>query len=173
MRALCFCLGLLVLVVCGCRDKPAETSTASQDVSPGYLDHAQPRLPVIQLWLGTNELKTEVARTSVQLQTGMMYRQSMEENEAMIFVFQFPHRAAFYMRNTVIPLSCGYLDSEGTILEIHDLKPLDENSVAASSDSVQFVLETRQGWFERHQLGVGTVVTTSQGPLSKVFFRRQ
>jgi uncharacterized protein len=134
---------------------------------PGYLSHAQPKLPTIQLWLGTNELTAEVARARTELQTGMMFLEKMEENEAMLFVFPYPHQAAFYMKNTLLPLSCAYLDGDGTILEIHSLKPLDETSVVASTDQVQFVVETREGWFDRHHVTTGMVVTTSRGPLLK------
>ena len=59
----------------------------------------------------------------------MMFRKEMNENEAMLFVFAQPFHASFYMRNTIIPLSCAYLDTEGEILEIHDLKPMDETPI--------------------------------------------
>jgi uncharacterized protein len=162
---------LVSLLFYGCRPAvdPPEAASSS---SAGHLNHAQPKLPTVQLWLGTNELITEVARTHVELQTGMMFRQRMEENEAMLFVFSYPHRAGFYMKNTVIPLSCAYLDGDGTLLEIHRLKPFDESPVVASSDAIRFVLETREGWFDRHQVTTGMVATTSRGALLTTFFRR-
>ena len=115
----------------------------------------------------------EVARTREQLATGMMFRTEMAENEGMLFLFDHPQRTSFWMKNTLLPLSCAYLDSEGVILEIHHLKPLDEKPVVASSDQVRYVLETRQGWFERHKIGAGTVVRTQQGSLAASFFGRR
>ena len=68
-----------------------------------------------------------------------------------------PHRAAFYMRNTVVPLSAAYIDPNGAILEIHELKPLEEAPVTAGSDQVQYVLETKLGWFEKNGIAPGTI----------------
>ena len=91
----------------------------------------------------------------------------------MLFIFPRPQQVAFYMRNTLIPLSAAYISSEGNILEIHDLQPKDEKPVPAKSDEVQFVLEVKQGWFERHKIPVGTLVRTEFGSFQESFFRRK
>jgi uncharacterized membrane protein (UPF0127 family) len=164
-------LGLFMSVLFlsgGCRKPEAAPSAAGNE--QGYLNRAQPKLPTIKLWLGSQEIVAEVARTPVQLQTGMMFRQTMGENEGMLFVFSQPQRAAFYMRNTTLPLSCAYIDDEGAILEIYDLTPLEEKSVVAKSTRVRFVLETRQGWFAARQIGPGVVVRTERGSLLPTFF---
>jgi uncharacterized membrane protein (UPF0127 family) len=103
----------------------------------------------------------------------MMFRKEMNENEAMLFVFAQPYQASFYMRNTLIPLSCAYIDTEGQILEIHDLKPMDETPIEAASANVRYVLETKQGWFERNKIGVGTLVRAETGSLTETFFGRR
>jgi uncharacterized membrane protein (UPF0127 family) len=108
----------------------------------------------------------------MQEQTGMMFRTNMAENEGMLFVFPQPVQASFWMKNTILPLSAAYISPDGTILEIHDLQPQDTNSVIAETDNVQFVLETRQGWFKRNNIGAGTVISTERGPLHKVFLER-
>ena len=138
--------------------------------NPAYSNQDQPKLPVIRLWLGANELKAEVAQSASEIATGMMHRTKMAENEAMLFVFSRPRRASFYMRNTILPLSCAYIGSDGTILEIHDMKPLDETPIVASTDQVQYVLEVNQGWFRSHSVRIGTVVSTEKGTLRKIFF---
>ena len=102
-----------------------------------------------------------------------MFRKEIAEDEAMIFVFSRPHQTAFYMRNTVVPLSCAYIDSEGVVLEIHNLMPLDETPVQAQSDRIQYVLETKQGWLERNRVGIGAVIRTERGSLSETFFAGQ
>ncbi len=158
----------LGLATAGC-GKPSPAVPAPDP--SGHLNHAQPRLPTIKLWAGTNALITEVASTQTQVMTGMMFRESMAENEAMIFVFPYPHQASFYMKNTILPLSCAYLDNDGTILEIHDLQPKNETAVPAATDRIRFVLETKQGWFQRHPVGIGTVISTERGSLLQTFFR--
>ncbi len=69
------------------------------------------------------------------------------------------------MKNTLIPLSCAYIDAAGTILEIHDMTPGDERPIPSSSDKIQFVLEVNQGWFGKQQVVPGQIVRTEKGAL--------
>jgi uncharacterized membrane protein (UPF0127 family) len=128
---------------------------------------------MLKLWLGADEMITEIAADDTSRMTGMMYRTNMAENEGMLFVFPMPHRTSFWMMNTKIPLSAAYIDPEGTILEIHKLEPGNTNSVQASTDRIQFVLETPQGWFERHNVRTGAVIRTERGSLPEVFLNRR
>ena len=176
-------LGSMASALFGC-DKPASTANSAATISsnapppPGFaLTNAQPKLKTTKLWLGSQELTVELAATLPQVMTGMMFRKQMAENEGMLFIFGLdnrlpgPHRASFYMRNTLIPLSCAYMDSEGMILEIHDMKPLDESPIEAKSDNVQYVLEVNQGWFERNKVSPGAVARTEFGSLPDTFFK--
>ena len=134
---------------------------------------AQPKLPTLKLWLGSHEMITELAITPEQKHRGMMFRTNMAEMEGMLFVFPGPHQASFWMKNTVLPLSAAYINPEGVIVEIRELKRLDETGVTAASDNIQYVLETNRGWFERNGVAVGAVIRTERGSLRETFFRRQ
>src|SRR4051812_35877877 len=155
----------LALVACQEREPVASPPAAAAPAQHQSPTKAQAKLPTIKLWLGPAEITAEIASTPIQVETGMMHRSEMAENEGMIFVFGRPHRASFWMRNTKIPLSCAYIDPDGKILETHDMKPLDETGIEASSDNVQYVLETKQGWFERNKVPVGAIVRTDRGSL--------
>ena len=155
---------------------PSRANAGSPPTNPVppsiHLNEALPRLTTMKLWLGPKELSAELAIMPRELATGMMFRREMGENEGMLFIFGRPLRASFYMKNTYIPLSCAYIDPEGAILEIHDLVPLDETPVEAKTDQVQYVLEVKQGWFERNGVKTGMVVRTEGGSLRDTFFRR-
>lgn len=167
------------LLLSGCRGSEPQsaapvieaksTSEAQPEIkSPGK---AQPKLRTIKLWLGSEEVIVEQAIAAKEIETGMMFRENMEENEGMIFVFAQPHRASFWMRNTLLPLSCAYIDSAGVIREIRDMKPLDESPIEASFSDVQYVLEVNQGWFARHNISTGMAVRTEVGTLKETYFR--
>jgi uncharacterized protein len=165
-------IGLLLLAAgLGC-DQRAEragvgTEPAPVRVSvPGEPTQAQPRLPTTDLYLGTHRITAEVARLPRQIRTGMMFRPSIGEDEGMLFLFSVPHRASFWMKNVFVELSVAYLDPEGRILEIHDLEPGNETPVASRSGRVQYALEMPRGWFERHGVTPGVMVTTGHGPLA-------
>ena len=127
--------------------------------------NAQPKLPVMKLQVGNQIVAAELARKPVQLATGMMFRKEMAEDEGMLFAYPFPQQASFYMRNTTVPLTIAYLDPAGRILELHDLKPLDETPVYSRAGNILFVLEMKQGWFSRHGVLPGVTVVSEQGPL--------
>jgi uncharacterized membrane protein (UPF0127 family) len=169
--------GLLMLLaaggvwLAGC-DKPTAVASPPVALAPPLPTAAQPRLQTMKLWIGPKEMRAELALTPLQEQTGMMFRTNMAENDGMLFVLDPPQRASFWMMNCSLPLSAAYIDPEGAILEIHDLKPHDTNAVVAAVENVQYVLETPQGWFEHNQIPVGTVISTEKGPLKKVFLER-
>jgi uncharacterized membrane protein (UPF0127 family) len=163
-------LPLLAVAVCACGCKNDAALTTAPPVEPGLPTAAQPKLQTMKLWLGAEEMVAELALTGLQMQTGMMFRTNLAENAGMLFVFPEPQRASFWMKNCPLPLSAAYIDPEGVILEIRDLQPYNTNSVVASSEQVQFVLETNQGWFGRHHVTTGMVVRTEQGSLRATFF---
>ncbi len=172
-----FGLMLILLISGGCGGEGKQTGPSggagqAEDPNMQLPSQAQARLQTMKLWLGAEELTTELALTPEQQRTGMMFRTNMPENEAMLFAFSMPHQASFWMKNTFVPLSAAYIDPDGVILEIHDLQPQNTNSVVASSDRVQYVLETTQGWFRRHNVGPGALIRTERGTLSQTFSRQ-
>ena len=155
----------------GCDRAPAAPPAAS-DTAPKLPTKAQPKLPTMKLWLGAEELTVELARTPEQIMTGMMFRTNMAENEGMLFVFATPDSRSFWMKNCHLPLSLAYIDPEGTILEIRDMKPHDTTGIDSKTNHVQFVLEVNQGWFGRHHVTEGMLVRTERGTLLETFFRK-
>jgi uncharacterized protein len=166
-------LAALILLM-GCRDgQSLELSPGPARTQAEPKGQPQPKLPTINLWIGPLEMTAEQALTRDQIVRGMMFRTEMGENEGMLFVFPNPHRASFWMRNTLIPLSCAYISPEGVILEIKDMKPLDETPLTAASDQVQYVLETPLGWFERNKITPGVTIRTERGSLAETYFGRR
>jgi uncharacterized membrane protein (UPF0127 family) len=165
-------VGAVVLVGCGDSAPPVAPPPPDRDPIHGHLNYAQPKLQTIEVWLGAEELITEVARTEVQIATGMMFRTNMAENAAMLFVFPYPDRRSFYMRNCVVPLSAAYITPDGTIAEIVNLEPGNEIPVPSDSSNIQFVLEVPQGWFQRHNISPGATLRTEKGTLQETFFQR-
>jgi len=166
------CLLLTLAGVIGCNERP-QPAVVSEPVAFHYPTKAQSQLPTIQLWLGSEELKTEMALNGEQQMTGMMFRTNLAETAGMIFPLPFTRQASFWMLNCPLPLSIAYIDPDGIILEIHDLHPYNTNSVASASDNIRFVLETSQGWFQRHNVNVGSAVRTERGPLMQTFFPQE
>ncbi len=115
------------------------------------------QLPIVTLTIGGVPLRVEVASSDEQRKTGLMNRDSMPEEHGMVFVYPDAKIRGFWMKNTRIPLSIAFVDSEGTIRRIADMKPyvLDRTSSLYPS---RYAIETHKGWFERHGLESGAKV---------------
>lgn len=91
----------------------------------------------------------EIADNDFKTQTGLMYRDSMEENQAMLFIFPDAQIRSFYMKNTEIPLDILYFNSDKTLVEFYEnAKPFDETSLPSRTPS-QYVLEINGGLSEK------------------------
>ena len=104
-------------------------------------------------------LRVEVVDTLEKQERGLMFRQSMPENEGMLFVYREPQEMSFWMRNTFIPLDIVFVGTDGIILNIHQARPLDESVLYRSAGAAKYVIETNQGWFSRHGIRPGDRVT--------------
>jgi uncharacterized membrane protein (UPF0127 family) len=58
------------------------------------------------------------------------------------------------MKNTLLPLSIAFIGDDGAVVNITDMKPLDETS-HCSQKPVRFVLEMNQGWFAKKGIKAG------------------
>jgi len=156
----------------GC-EKPANQRPEAFSVDALLPKEAQPTLQTMKIWLGPEEMVVELAVTPEQERAGMMFRTNLAENAGMLFALPVAQRASFWMKNCPLPLSAAYIDPEGIIQEIHNLEPFNTNAVEAATSNIRFVLETSQGWFQRHHIGPGTAVRTERGPLLETFFGRR
>ena len=143
-RSLLFAL-CLVAGLTGCQQKNSDSSPFG--------------LRVVQLRIGNSSLFAEVADNPQTSANGLMFRNSLPDDHGMLFVFEKPKKASFWMKNTKIPLSIAYIDSAGRILQIESMKPLDETPVASTSNEVAFALEVNEGWFKRNGVSAGAKIS--------------
>lgn len=169
-KSLFLLLAAAILTGCG----PASVSQPQQPTLEDFLPkQAQPKLRTMKLYLGAEVLEAELALAPQQIFTGMMFRANIQETDAMLFVLPYPQRASFWMKNCPEPLSAAYITPDGVIAEIHRFEANNTNSVVAGVDNIRFVLETKEGWFTRHNVGPGSVIRTEKGSLAETFLQNQ
>ena len=103
------------------------------------------------------ELEAEIADEPAEQQRGLMERTELAENAGMLFVFEREQPRSFWMKNTLIPLSIAYMDSDGRIIDIQDMEPLDE-SPHPSAEPAKYALEVNQGFYEERGIEVDDTV---------------
>jgi len=97
----------------------------------------------------------EIADTEEKQKTGLMYRDSMAVNQAMLFTFNKPDNQSFWMKNTYLPLDIVYIGPDSVIVSIgENTKPFSEEQVN-SNGLAQYVLEINAGLSQKLNLKAG------------------
>ena len=118
---------LLVALFAGCSPEAATAPTRT-----------------VSMKIGQETIILEIADTPKLRQTGLMHRKSMAPDHGMLFVFEHRQFLGFWMRNTLIPLDILYVDADGRVVTIRQMKPLDETSIA-SREPVLYAIELNVG----------------------------
>ena len=130
-------------------------AVASALCTSGWADQRpQLELPRLTLAAGMHLIQAQVAATPEQRSTGLMFRTEMPANEGMLFVFEQPAQQCFWMKNTLLPLTAAFVDDDGTIVNLADMKPQTLDS-HCSDKPVRYVLEMNQGWFAKKGIKAG------------------
>jgi len=100
-------------------------------------------------------LDLEIAETEYETQTGLMYRHSMKDSQAMLFIFKENKPRSFYMKNTEFSIDIIFINSKKEIVNIHkSAKPYDKSSLP-SEGPISYVLEINAGLSEALNLEKG------------------
>ena len=112
------------------------------------------------VWLrgdwGQIRFSIELADTPEERARGLMFRDAMPGQHGMLFVYEAPQSAVFWMKNTLIPLDMIFVDRTGVVKHVHhraipgDLTPID------GGRDVYAVLEINGGLAQRYGISVGT-----------------
>ena len=107
--------------------------------------------------LGNAKIKIdlEIADNEYERQLGLMNRKSMEENQGMLFIFQYERMQSFWMRNTLIPLDMMFVNKDNKIITIHkNTKTLSAQSYPSTGPAI-YVVEVIGGFTDKYKIVVG------------------
>ncbi|HET9443016.1 MAG TPA: DUF192 domain-containing protein [Acidimicrobiales bacterium] len=102
------------------------------------------------------ELCALLAATEQQRSRGLMQVTDLEGYVGMVFRFSGDSRAAFFMRNTPMPLSIAYFAADGTFVSSADMEPCPDQPgcpTYGADAPYRFALEVPRGRLP--ELGVG------------------
>ena len=102
----------------------------------------------------TLPLQIEIPNNIRDFNLGLMFRESLDQNSGMLFIFDEVAEQSFYMKETKIPLDIAFIREDGTIESIKQLEPFDETPVSSEGE-VLCALEVNRGWFAENNVEVG------------------
>lgn len=112
-------------------------------------------------------LTVEIADTSDKRAQGLMFRESLPKDHGMLFVFESEEEMAFWMKNTLIPLSIGYFDRNKKLINSMEMEPAPATEMNPktyhSAKPAMYALEMTKGWFSRNKVGAGTAFSFVSG----------
>ena len=125
-------LASVLLMPAGCSKSGAEAAISAATQTGAV--HPESGLSVVPLTVasaGKSHLfQVEVAESEAEQAKGLMFRTAMGADEGMVFPEKAPRKAAFWMKNTVIPLDILFIGPDHRVLNIaanavpYDEKPL-------------------------------------------------
>jgi uncharacterized membrane protein (UPF0127 family) len=121
-------------------------------------EHTQNTDGLTVISVAGKQLFVEIADTPAKRKKGLMYRETLPENQGMLFIFEKEQQLSFWMKNTRIPLSLAFISKKGVITQIVKLIPFDERP-HTSEKKVMYVLEVNQGWFFTNHIKIGDRIT--------------
>jgi uncharacterized membrane protein (UPF0127 family) len=148
-------LGLFFLVLSACKEE--KKSVKQTEVM--FTKEADLNIFKIATDSTVIDLDIEIADTDYDIQTGLMYRSTMEPNQGMLFVFDDEEERFFYMKNTQIPLDIIYIDANKKIVSFQkNAKPFNETSLP-SHVPAKYVLEVNAGMADAWSLKEGDSIS--------------
>ncbi len=106
---------------------------------------------------GDRPLSVRVADTPDERAEGLMGTEDLPADEGMAFVFAEPSTAAFWMKDTLIPLSIAFVGPDGTIVTLANMAPCRTDPCPTYSARAPYTLavEANAGWFRDHGIHEG------------------
>lgn len=156
-----FVLALVVVYLVG-------KNTQSERLEPVAQSIGQPQVRSAVAFVKQGELRfldkrhnllssvdIEIADNEARRTQGLMYRDSMADNQAMLFIFPNEEERSFWMKNTILPLDIIYLNAKDQIITVQrNTVPYSEESVP-SNGPAKYVVEVNAGFCDRHSIKAG------------------
>ncbi|MBM4168020.1 MAG: DUF192 domain-containing protein [Ignavibacteria bacterium] len=100
-------------------------------------------------------IDVEIADNVDRRTLGLMYRERLEPNQGMFFIFRSDEMLSFWMKNTKIPLDMIFANSRNQIVTIHKNTIPGSEQGYESTEPGKYVIEVNAGFTSKHGIRVG------------------
>ena len=103
-----------------------------------------PQQLVVETAKGERPFTIEIADSEEERERGLMFREQMDDDHGMLFVFEEQREVGFWMKNTPMALDLVFIGQDGVIKAVKQGEPQSE-AVISPGQPVRFVLELKKG----------------------------
>ncbi|MCH8546337.1 MAG: DUF192 domain-containing protein [Cryomorphaceae bacterium] len=153
-----FLLAFFAVLFIGCDNQSEEETVKRKRTEPTFRHDGQ--LWIINHLNGDtiSELRIEMVQKRQDIEYGMMFRTSMEEDMGMLFFMQQERPQSFYMKNTYVSLDIIYINRDKEIVSIVEkAEPLSEKSLPSGKPAL-YVLEVIGGYSAKYGVKPGNKI---------------
>jgi uncharacterized membrane protein (UPF0127 family) len=106
---------------------------------------------------GERSFTIEIADDTSERSAGLMFRESMDDDHGMLFVFPETRDLAFWMKNTPMPLDLIFIGEDGGVRAVLPGEPFSEAEISPG-EPARFVLELKRGTAEKAGIKDGDTI---------------
>lgn len=158
LSIVCVVIASILLLVSGC--KKENNLVAPLEVT--FKKEGELRLYNVETDTLVATFDIEIADNEYERQTGLMHRESMEDHQAMLFIFDDVQYRSFFMKNTLFSIDIIYFDENGKLISaVDNATPLDETGLPSRAPA-KYVLEVNAGLLEKLGMLIGDRIEYSE-----------
>jgi uncharacterized membrane protein (UPF0127 family) len=141
----------VILALTGCSSQATSVAPAGDEVEFGD---------------GAATLTVEVADTPTARARGLMGVESLPPDHGMVFIWGTLEDAAFWMKDTLIPLSIAFVGDDDRIHTILEMEPCETEPCRTYEARRPYVMavEANAGWFQANGIEVGDTADLMRAP---------
>lgn len=110
----------------------------------------------------------EIAETEEQKRKGLQGKESLKEDEGMLFIFDPPQRADFWMQDTNIPLDIIFINEDNEVMKVIEGKPNDDTLISCNNTAYVLEVNAGSGIQKGDELEFDSEEEDDEGPVMKI-----
>lgn len=107
------------------------------------------------LFINNKPIYAKLANTNQELAEGLMFVESLEEDQGCLLEFPYEQQANIWMKNCRMDLAAAMIDQDGVIVKIARMSHRDPYYIHNSPKPVKYVLEMNLDFFDKNNINLG------------------
>ncbi|MEI6221263.1 MAG: DUF192 domain-containing protein [bacterium] len=151
---------IVIILLTSCATPTSQQQANTAPTPPPRPTYAKRIISILNQQGKSTTITAEIAASPEEHSYGLMYQTSLPENQGMMFLFNYPFRYAFWMKNTLIPLEMIFADKDKKIVDIIHAAPCKQDPCPNYEPKKEgmFVLEVNEGFSNKNSISIGDEV---------------